>query len=191
MKIDPLVNLRTSCQAINLVAIYEELHHVPETECVTRYLAEFGAHCFKRRAGDSAISAAYRRALSAMKMSSRDFLQSDDFRYRGSILARMRNSMLQPDARLLDVLDDWPEEGFISVVHESGAADEIPVEDLRQLTAVGREEFFALLNARVNEIRCGDTAIEIVISGVDPQVLETFRDAHAAHQQAEQAMWLM
>lgn len=43
----------------------------------------------------------------------------------------------------------------------------------------------------MKEIRSGDSAIEIVISGVEPQELERFCTACAAHQEAEQAMWSM
>lgn len=64
----------------------------------------------------------------------------------------------------------------------------IPLEDLEKLTASGREDFAALLDARVADIRVDDGEPELVLEGVEAAELEHFCDALEAHEQAEQAM---
>lgn len=64
----------------------------------------------------------------------------------------------------------------------------IPLEDLEKLTASGREDFAALLDARVADIRVDDGEPELVLAGVEAVELERFCDALEAHEQAEQAM---
>lgn len=191
MKRNPLINFHTNRRTIELIATYEELYRVPEDGRVTCYYERIGSYLAKDNTADSMIHAAYRKALHALGVSSRTFQQSDEFIYRSDMLARMRNGMLEPGTQLREVLGQWPEGGIICVVHEGGGAPEIPVEDLGSLTAAGREDFAALLDAQVKEIRSGDSAIEIVISGVEPQELERFCEAFQNHQEAEQAMWSM
>ena len=64
----------------------------------------------------------------------------------------------------------------------------VPLEDLEKLTASGQEDFAALLDARVADIRVDDGEPELVLEGVEAAELERFCDALEAHEQAEQAM---
>lgn len=65
-----------------------------------------------------------------------------------------------------------------------------PLEDLEKLTASGREDFAALLDARVADIRVDDRGPDpvLVLAGVEAAELERFCDALEAHEQAERAM---
>ena len=62
------------------------------------------------------------------------------------------------------------------------------METLARLSASGREDFAALLDARVREIRCGAGDLEVVISGVAPEELVRFSEAYDAFMEAERAM---
>lgn len=61
-------------------------------------------------------------------------------------------------------------------------------ENLQQLTAVGREEHAALLNARIVEICDTPEGTEVVLTDVAPEELVRFNEAHDAFMEAEQAM---
>lgn len=183
--------LMTSHRTAELIATYEELHHVPEAERVTFYYGDYGGHFLKHGVSDASVLAACGKALAAIEMSSREFLQSDDFTYRNGIIARIQSCMLSPDARLRDVLEQWPDSGFDCVVHQEDSDCCVSVSAFAQLTDAGREDFAALLDARVETVRSGDFGLETVISGVEPQELKRLGDAYDAHEQAEQGMWLM
>ena len=64
-------------------------------------------------------------------------------------------------------------------------------EELHRVPEAEREDFAALLDARVETIRDGGFGLETVISGVEPQELKRFGEAYAAHEQAEKEMWMM
>ena len=64
----------------------------------------------------------------------------------------------------------------------------VPVEDLKKLTAKGREDFAALLDARVCDIRVDEGDPELLLEGVEAAELVRFYDALEAHEQAERAM---
>jgi hypothetical protein len=59
---------------------------------------------------------------------------------------------------------------------------------LDTLTDTGREEYAALLNARVVSIRSDDGLPEIVLSGIEPQILMDFHEAAMDHRRAELEM---
>lgn len=183
--------LMTSRRTIELIATYEELHHIPEAERVTFYYGDYGGHFLKHGVSDASVLAACGNALAAIGMSSKEFLQSDDFTYRNGIIARMQSCMLGPDARLRDVLERWPGGEFDCVVHQEDDGCHASVPAFTNLTGAGREDFSALLDARVETVRSGDFGLETVISGVEPQELKRLGDAYDAHEQAEQGMWLM
>lgn len=183
-KDDPRFNLR----APELVAAYEELHNVPEEKRVTEYIVHSGAHCFDYLVDDSSILSAYEKALTAIRVGSEEFLESEDFLYWGGIAARMMDCMLTENSRLRDVAGWTSCDGYIFAVHEDQNASGVLTKDISRLTASGREDFSALLDAKVKEVRLAGDGIEIVISGVEPQELERFRDACEAHEQAEQTM---
>ena len=68
--------------------------------------------------------------------------------------------------------------------HEE-AEQSVLVENLHKLTDVGREEHAALLGARVSEICETPEGTEIVLTGVDPEELVRFNEAHDAFMEAE------
>lgn len=91
-------------------------------------------------------------------------------------------------SKLRDLLDQPGGSECICVVHRDVENCIIPLEDLSQLTETGREDFSALLDAVVETVRPDEAGLGVVISGVEPQELERFCDAYAAHMEAEQAM---
>ena len=64
----------------------------------------------------------------------------------------------------------------------------VPVEDLKLLTGTGREDFAALLDARVNDIRVDEGTPELLLEGVEASELDRLHDELEAHKQAEEAM---
>ena len=64
----------------------------------------------------------------------------------------------------------------------------VPVEDLKKLTDKGREDFAALLDARVCDIQVDDGAPEFLLEGVEAAELDRLHDELEAHEQAERAM---
>lgn len=89
---------------------------------------------------------------------------------------------------LRDFLDQQEDSRFLFVVHETGEGCAVPAEDFSRLTATGREDFAALLNAKVKEVRADIYGMEIVISGAEPEELMRFNEAHDAFMEAEWAM---
>lgn len=82
-------------------------------------------------------------------------------------------------------LDGLP--GCAALVHRCSTVL-VPLEDLKELAPSGQEDFTALLDARVADIRVDDGAPELVLEGVEAKELERFCDAFQAHKQAEWAM---
>lgn len=64
----------------------------------------------------------------------------------------------------------------------------VPVEDLKKLTAKGQEDFAALLDARVSDIRVDEGTPELLLEGVEASELDRLHDELEAHEQAERAM---
>lgn len=92
----------------------------------------------------------------------------------------------QPEIRVRDVLSLLKEE-LACLCHEE-AEQYVPVEDLRRLSDAGRVDFAALLDAGVSEIRASPEGTEVVLTGVDPEELARFSEAHDAFMEAERAM---
>lgn len=182
--IDPMTSYKTA----QLVATYEELYHVPESEQTTYYFGDLGLHVFKYGTPKDTVLAAYKKALAAVRLDSDTFQQSEDFIYRGGIIARMQDCMLDEDTRLRDVLDSWGTAGSAVLVHEDAPDCPCPLEQLTALTPYGREDFAALLDARVREVCCGTDAIEVVLSGTAPEELMRFSETYDAFMEAEWSM---
>ena len=132
--------------------------------------------------------AAYDKALATIQMDSDSFQKSKEFTYRSGIIARMWSCMLDENASLKDALGCWTEDRDTVLLHEDAPDCRVPMEHLSDLTQTGREDFSALLDARVEAIRAGDSAIEVVISGVEPQELARFNEAHDTFMEAEWGM---
>lgn len=182
--IDPMTSYKTA----QLVVTYEELYHVPESERTTYYFGDLGLHVFKYGAPKDTVLTVYEKALTAVRLDNDTFQQSEDFIYRGGIIARMQDCMLDEDTRLRDVLDGWGTHGPTVLIHEDAPDCPCPLEHLTALTPYGREDFAALLDARVREVRCGTDAIEVVLSGAAPEELVRFSNAYDAFMEAERAM---
>ena len=57
-----------------------------------------------------------------------------------------------------------------------------------QLTTQGKEEFSLLLDTRVTAIRPGPYGVELVLDGVDPQMLVRYDEAIANYSRVENAL---
>lgn len=62
--------------------------------------------------------------------------------------------------------------------------------DLPRLTAQGKEEFSALLDAKIAAIRPGPYGVELVLDGVNSQLLAQYDETLANSSRAEHAMEL-
>ena len=92
-----------------------------------------------------------------------------------------------PELLLKDLLPLLKGGGLMFLCHEE-AEQSVLVENLCELTDAGQEDHAALLNARVSEICDTPEGTEIVLTGVDPEELVRFNEAHDAFMEAEQAM---
>ena len=89
-----------------------------------------------------------------------------------------------PELLLKDLLPMLKGGGLMFLCHEE-AEQSVLVENLHKLTDVGREEHAALLGARVSEICETPEGTEIVLTGVAPEELVRFNEAHDAFMEAE------
>ena len=92
-----------------------------------------------------------------------------------------------PDIRVRDILPLLTGGGLAFLTHED-AETSVLAENLRELTAAGREDYADLLNARVAEISPSSEGVEIVLTDVAPEELERFNEDYDSFQRAEQAM---
>ena len=109
--------------------------------------------------------------------------------FRPEFCAGLRGSAAQekPDIRLRDILPLLTGGGLTFLCHEE-ADRPVLAENLRELTASGREDYAALLNARVSEIAPTPEGTEVVLTDVAPEELARFNEAYDAYEEAEQAM---
>ena len=89
-----------------------------------------------------------------------------------------------PELLLKDLLPLLKGSGLMFLCHEE-AERSVLVENLHKLTDVGREEHAALLGARVSGICETPEGTEIVLTGVAPEELMRFNEAHDAFMEAE------
>ena len=92
-----------------------------------------------------------------------------------------------PELLLKDLLPLLKGSRLMFLCHEE-AEQSVLVENLCELTGTGQEDHAALLDARVSEICDTPEGTEIVLTGVDPEELVRFNEAHDAYMEAEQAM---
>ena len=92
-----------------------------------------------------------------------------------------------PELLLKDLLPLLKGSGLMFLCHEE-AEQSVLVENLCELTDAGQENHAALLSARVSEICDTPEGTEIVLTGVAPEELVRFNEAHDAFMEAEQAM---
>ncbi len=89
--------------------------------------------------------------------------------------------------RLKEILPVLAGGGLTLLTHEETDYVVLP-EKLLKLNAAGREDYAALLDARVAEIIPGPEGTEVVLTEVDPEELVRFNEVHDAYMEAEQAM---
>ncbi len=92
-----------------------------------------------------------------------------------------------PDIRVRDLLPLLKGGGMTFLTHEETDSS-VLAENLDRLTNSGREDYAALLNARVSGISPGLEGTEVALTDVDPQELARFNQAYEDHQAAEWAM---
>ena len=109
--------------------------------------------------------------------------------FRPEFCAGLRGGGLEekPDVRLRDILPLLTCGGLTFLCHEE-ADRSVLAENLRELTAAGREDHAALLNARISEIASAPEGTEVVLTDVAPEELARFNEAYEAFMDAEQAM---
>lgn len=180
-----------SHRAMSLIATYEEMYRVPETDRTTYYFGDYGGHFLKYGTAEVVALTAYDKSLNAIQMDDNTFQQAAEFNYRGGIIARMWSCMLGEGAHLQNALDICTDRQNAVLLYEDAPDFPVPMEHLTRLTQSGQEDFTALLGAQVREIRAGESAVEVVVSGVEPQELARLEEAYDAFIGAEQAMRLM
>lgn len=89
------------------------------------------------------------------------------------------------EAELPAYLDDAPERDFCE---SEGHVTVLPASELLKLTSVGEQEYAALLDAQVQEIRDTPYGTTAVIAGVEPQEMARFADDYANFMEAEEQM---
>jgi len=95
---------------------------------------------------------------------------------------------LESGACLRDILDrPWREEYSVAE-HKDCDNCRVPFSSLAKLTQTGRQDYAALLDAKVEELRPGMFGIDAVISGVDPEEMERFNTAYENFMDAEEKM---
>lgn len=109
--------------------------------------------------------------------------------FRPEFCAALRGSVPEeaPDIRLRDILPLLRDGGLTFFTHEE-ADTSVLAESLHKLTDSGREDYAALLNARVAEIAPTLEGTEVVLTDVAPEELARFNLALEAFEEAELAM---
>ena len=102
-------------------------------------------------------------------------------------ICRVPQEVLEGGMTVRDVLalDGLPE--GTSLAHRNSVFP-VPVEDLKLLTDAGREDFSALLDARVSDVRVDEGTPELVLEGVEASELERLHEELEANQHAEETM---
>lgn len=95
-----------------------------------------------------------------------------------------------PAVHLRDLLTLGLPDHDVYLIHASADVGWVPAADLPRLTDQGKEEFSELLNARVAAIRPGPYGVELVLDGVNSQLLAQYDETLANSSRAEHAMEL-
>ena len=95
-----------------------------------------------------------------------------------------------PVVHLRDLLTLGLPDHDVYLVHAAEDVGWVPAADLPRLTAQGKEEFSALLDAKIAAIRPGPYGVELVLDGVNSQLLAQYDETLANSSRAEHAMEL-
>ena len=93
-----------------------------------------------------------------------------------------------PAIHLRDLLTLGLPDHNVYLVHATEDVGWVPAADLPRLTTQGKEEFSLLLDTRVTAIRPGPYGVELVLDGVDPQMLVRYDEAIANYSRVENAL---
>lgn len=96
----------------------------------------------------------------------------------------------EPAIRLRNLLELGLPEHDVYLVHTTADVGWVPAAELTQLSDRGKEQFAELLDAKVSAVRPGPYGTELVLDGVDPQLLVQYDQAIADCARAESAMKL-
>lgn len=94
----------------------------------------------------------------------------------------------EPAIRLRDLVDLGLPDHDVYLVHSSADVGWVPAADLSQLSDRGKAQFAEVLDAKVAAVRPGPYGTELVLDGVDPQLLTQYDEAIADCAKAESAM---
>ena len=95
-----------------------------------------------------------------------------------------------PAVHLRDLLTLGLPDHDVYLIHASADVGWVPAADLPRLTAQGKEEFSALLDAKIAAIRPGPYGVELVLDSVNSQLLAQYDETLANSSRAEHAMEL-
>lgn len=95
-----------------------------------------------------------------------------------------------PAIHLRDLLTLGLPDHDVYLVHAAEDVGWVPAADLPRLTDQGKEEFSALLDAKVTAIRPGSYGVDLVLDGVDPQLLVQYDETIANYSKAENTLEL-
>ena len=93
-----------------------------------------------------------------------------------------------PAIHLRDLLTLGLPDHDVYLVHTAEDVGWVPAADLPRLTAQGKEDFSALLDAKVTAIRPGPYGVELVLDGVESQMLVRYDEAIANYSRAENVL---
>lgn len=93
-----------------------------------------------------------------------------------------------PAIHLRDLLILGLPDHDVYLVHAAKDVGWVPAADLPRLTVWGKEEFSALLDAKIAAIRSGPYGVELVLDGVDSQLLAQYDETLANSSKAEHAL---
>ena len=93
-----------------------------------------------------------------------------------------------PAIHLRDLLTLGLPDHDVYLVHTAEDVGWVPAADLPRLTAQGKQEFSALLDAKVTAIRSGPYGVELVLNEVEPQMLVRYDEAIANYSRAENVL---
>lgn len=94
------INVVGMPKKIYLIATYEELCNIPQDQRITHYYGDCGEHFFNRGVTEEEVSAVYHKALDIIEMDDMEFQEpGNQYIYRGEIIARMRDCLLQRELK--------------------------------------------------------------------------------------------
>ena len=102
----------------------------------------------------------------------------------------LTDAMVLGGIHLRDLLTLGLPDHDVYLVHAAEDMGWVPAADLPRLTAQGKEEFSALLDAKVTAIRSGPYGVELALDGVEPQLLAQYDEAIANYSRAENTLEL-